>query len=165
MNQILEVLRATPEMEAQIADFFRVLADVRESEIFGPHPFTAEQAFAIANYHGADFYAFAIHCEKVIGYGMLRGWDQGYDIPSLGISIHPNFRSIGIGNMLMYYLHSVASLRGCTKIRLRVNRDNHSATRLYDKMGYKFEGDNEKYLVGFAQLKQGSIGREGNSER
>ena len=154
MNQALEIRRANPEMETQIADFFRALAKSEDSDFFQPHPFTIDEAHAIANYYGRDFYAFILYDGNAIGYGMLRGWDEGYVIPSLGISIHPDFRGVGIGLLLIHYLHAVALLMDCKKIRLRVNKENYRARRLYEKLGYQFEESSGKYLVGFAQLGQ-----------
>jgi ribosomal protein S18 acetylase RimI-like enzyme len=154
MNQDLKICPAIPEMEGLIADFFQILEEAQEGDFFQPHPFTSEQAAIIANYPGKDFYALVVYKGKMIGYGLLRGWDEGHDIPSLGISIHPVFRGAGIGLLLMHYLHAVATLKGAVNMRLRVNKINHRAKQLYEKLGYVFEEDNEDYLVGFLKLKQ-----------
>mgnify|MGYP001442039468 CR=1 FL=1 len=155
MNPELEIICACPCIERQISDFFSLLAESQESHYFFPHPLTPEQASIIANYTGKDFYAFVFYNGQAIGYGMLRGWDSGYEIPSLGISVRPDFRGTGIGELLMHYLHNVAMLRGCKKIRLRVKKDNHRAMKLYLKLGYKLnDEDGEGYIVGFIQLKR-----------
>ena len=153
MNWSLDILRAVPEMEDQIFTLFRVLAEEQESAFFHPHPFTSEQASIIANYSGKDFYAFVLHNGSAIGYGMLRGWDEGYAIPSLGLSVHPDFRGAGLGRLLVQYLHVVASLRDCRIVRLRVRKDNYRAKRLYEMQGYRFEEDHEEYLTGYIHLK------------
>ena len=149
----LEIRRTIPEMETQIVNLFRILADAQESDYFQPHPLTPEHASIIANYHGNDFYSFALLNDIAIGYGMLRGWDDGYDIPSLGLTIHPQFRGVGIGSLLIHYLHTVAMLRGCDNIRLRVNNYNYRAIKLYKKLGYEFKEDSKDYLLGFLKLK------------
>ena len=153
MNLDLEIHQTSVEFEEELAEFFCVLADADEDDVFLPHPLTHEQAGIVAKYQGKDFYAFATYRGKVIGYCFLRGWDEGYEIPSLGISVHPDFRGAGVGNTLMHYLHAVALLRGCSKIRLRVRTHNHRARQLYEKLGYIFEDSGQDFLVGFVNLK------------
>jgi len=153
MKKILEIRQASPDMEKEVYDFFQVLDQANEGELFYPHPLTQDQAHIISTHSGQDLYAFAMHIGKIIGYSLLRGWDEGYEIPSLGISVHPHFRGFGVGLALMHYLHAVASLRGCHRVRLRVRKTNHTAKQLYEKMGYTFTEGNDGYLVGFFELK------------
>ena len=83
---------------------------------------------------------------------MLRGWDEGYKVPSLGITIHPSVREVGLGRLFMHFLHVAARRRGCDKIRVKVYPQNVSAAALYEKLGYKFETKEAGQLVGFVQL-------------
>jgi ribosomal protein S18 acetylase RimI-like enzyme len=85
---------------------------------------------------------------------MLRGWDEGYQIPSLGLAIHPSVRGQGLGKMLMGFLHLQAFRRGAEKVRLRVNSTNDKALKLYKGLGYVFEEDPHQVdlLVGFKDL-------------
>lgn len=154
MNRDLEFRQLGPEFESSLADLFGNFEESRETAFFAPHPFTPEHARAIACYEGGDFYSLAIHQGEPVGYGFLRGWDEGYDIPSLGLAIHPGYRGVGMGQLLMHYLHTVATLRGCTKVRLRVHKENRRATRLYQKLGYDFQEDSGDFLLGFLSLKQ-----------
>jgi ribosomal protein S18 acetylase RimI-like enzyme len=153
MNHFFDIRQVQSAMESQLAFFFRILSDAEELDLFHPHPFTSQQASVIANCSGKDFYVLMMLEDSVVGYGMLRGWDEGYDIPSLGITIHPKFRGLGIGNLMMQYLHVVARLKGCQKIRLRVKKGNTRARRLYEKFGYQFTEDSTEYSIGLVQLK------------
>ena len=72
---------------------------------------------------------------RVVAFGMLRGWAQGYEVPSLGIATYPQGRGYGRG--MMAALESVARERGATRIRLRVHADNVRARALYDGLGYQ----------------------------
>lgn len=89
---------------------------------------------------------------EVLGYGLLRGWDQGYDVPSLGIAIRPDRRGQGLGILLMHFLHAAARQRGALRVRLRVHPGNARARDLYEKLGYRFEGEERGELVGFFEL-------------
>jgi [ribosomal protein S18]-alanine N-acetyltransferase len=105
---------------------------------FHPHPFTKEEAALRAHYQGKDYYCARIEGEDIVGYGMLRGWDSGYVVPSLGIGVLPDYQGRGIGRALMTHLHNTARQRGATKIRLKVYADNFHAISLYRSMGYEF---------------------------
>ena len=100
----LEIRRLRASMLPALTELFEALANAREERFFSPHPLTPEQAAQVADYQGQDLYTVALHDGNAIAYGFLRGWDEGYQIPSLGISVHPNYRGAGIGLALMHYL-------------------------------------------------------------
>jgi ribosomal protein S18 acetylase RimI-like enzyme len=85
---------------------------------------------------------------------MLRGWDEGFEIPSLGIAILPDARGTGLGTALMHYLHAEATRRGVPKVRLTVHEDNARAVALYRSLGYEFDAPREGVLTGFKPLSQ-----------
>ena len=76
---------------------------------------------------------------SVIGYGMLRGWDAGYNVPSLGIIVAPQSRGTGLGGLLMHYMHHLAKIRGAVRVRLKVYPENEAALSIYRKIGYVFD--------------------------
>jgi ribosomal protein S18 acetylase RimI-like enzyme len=103
-----------------------------------------------------DLYYVLVEGSVILGYGMLRGWDEGYAIPSLGIAIHPRARSNGLGRVFMHFLAAVARSRGAHKVRLRVMSKNTLAIRLYESLGYEFSAEQAgEYLVGFLELRAG----------
>jgi ribosomal protein S18 acetylase RimI-like enzyme len=149
----LELRAPAPDLARPLADFFAHLEVTGESRRFHPHPFTPEAAQARAGYRGADVYVVAVAGGVVLGYGMLRGWDEGYAIPSLGIAIHASARGIGLGRALMLYLHAEARRRGAARIRLKVYPDNGAAVALYRTLGYEFAEELEHgQLVGHLDL-------------
>jgi len=88
-----------------------------------------------------------------LAYGILRGWDQGYEIPSLGIAVHPEARGGKLGELMMHFLHSAARRKGARQVRLKVYGKNVSARNLYIKLGYKFDTVEEGgQLVGRLKL-------------
>lgn len=120
-----------------LADFFAALAD---APYFHPHDFDAEAARRIAAYQGSDVYLVGLRDGRVLTYGMLRGWDEGYDIPSLGIAVRPGQRGNGLGRAMMVALHEVARTRGTETVRLRVHPENVVAHKLYVSLGYQEAG-------------------------
>ncbi len=127
------------------------------AEWFKPHPFTREHLQGLCERARKDLYFVLTDRGRALGYGLLRGWDEGYDVPSLGIAIHPAHSGIGLGAALMEFLHVAARLQGSARVRLRVKSDNARAIGLYRRLGYRFEEQPQRaedglYLVGFKEL-------------
>ena len=135
----LEFRLVTAEWERPLADFFRALVASGTDRAFHPHPLTDAQATIRAAYQGADLYYLLVEGGSILGYGMLRGWDQGYEIPSLGIALHPDVRGCGIGRTVMGFLHLAARRRGAKQVRLTVDAENAAAIALYQSLGYTLE--------------------------
>ena len=142
----------SPQLEKNLIDFFELLKEDEESKLFHPHPFTREEAHLKANYTGQDLYFVQSLNDTLIGYGMLRGWDEGYAIPSLGIATHPGFRGQGLGEKFMEFLHTAARNKKASQVRLTVYRENTAAIHLYTKLGYKFSAHHENTMIGFLSL-------------
>lgn len=135
-----------------LMNFLRALQEAGDSELFHPHPFTEFSIENMIKQVRKDVYCVLVEGQQILGYGMLRGWDEGFEIPSLGIAIHPLARGVGIGRALMHILHVSAKRRGATKIRLRVKSGNTRAAKLYEDIGYKFQQEDAGYLVGFIEF-------------
>jgi ribosomal protein S18 acetylase RimI-like enzyme len=148
----LEFRWLRPELGAALADFFRAFAAGPDAAFFHPHPMTNEEAGKICAYPGRDLYYAACAGGRILAYGLLRGWDEGFAIPSLGIAIHPEARGRGLARPFMAFLQAAAKARGATRIRLTVYRDNQRAVELYRRLGYAFEPKNERELVGTLSL-------------
>lgn len=119
---------------------------------FHPHPFTREEAHKIANWSGRDIYLGLFADGAQWGYGMLRGWDEHYDVPSLGIYLAPEARGRGLSRILMEALHDYARRAGASRIRLKVYPDNIVAVRLYERLGYRFQDVEAGQMVGYLQF-------------
>jgi len=148
----LEILRLRPLHTAAIAKFFTIICENGLAENFHPHPFSDAEAKRLAAYEGKDLYYILVWQEEVIGYAMLRGWDEGYDIPSLGIAIHPKMQGKGLGRLLINFLHAAARLRNARKIRLTVGRENATAIKLYQLFGYTLQDHSASSLLGMLNL-------------
>jgi ribosomal protein S18 acetylase RimI-like enzyme len=107
---------------------------------FRPHDLGPSGARAIAGYAGRDVYLIGFVGRVPAAYGMLRGWDEGYEVPSLGIAIRDGYRDQGLGRQMMRALHRVARERGADRVRLRVAPGNRRARHLYATLGYRQVG-------------------------
>ena len=154
---MIECVRYRVEWVAALQMFLQELDRAGETVFFSPHPADGKTLHDLAVRPTANVYCLLIEEQQVVGYGLLRGWDEGFEIPSLGIAIHPQRRSEGLGNFLMGYLEFLAERRGAASVRLRVFRQNAAAIALYSMRGYEWTADpgNEHLLVGHKPLKGG----------
>ncbi len=88
----------------------------------------------------------------MVGYGILRGWDEGYDVPSIGLCVLKKYQGMGLGRLLLNFLEVVSRLSGSSKTMLKVKKDNSAAKGLYESERYVFKEYNEEFLIGFKQL-------------
>jgi len=131
-----------------LAQFFGELVRADDERWFHPHPLTRAYAQELGAYAGRDLYVLMVDERQVLGYGMLRGWDEGFEVPSLGIAISPAHTGRGLGRRMMEFLHEAAAKRGAKKIRLTVDESNLAAIRLYTSLGYTLIPDESGRLVG-----------------
>ena len=151
-NRALQIRLIDASLEAALVRFFEEIQSSGETDFFHPHPFTAIEAQRRVQYCGSDLYYALTDDAQIIGYGMLRGWDEGYAIPSLGIYIARSARGRGLGELLMQFLHAAARSKGAEKIRLKVYSHNVTAVALYQKLGYHFKQQEFHQLIGYLVL-------------
>jgi [ribosomal protein S18]-alanine N-acetyltransferase len=152
LNAAPTIVRLAPEWEAAFGEFLVSLRAHGDEAAFHPHPLTTDQAAKMAGYSGSDLYYLVVDGGRVLAYGMLRGWDEGYEVPSLGIAVEPGERSRGLALCLMHFLHFAARRRGARAVRLTVGTANRSAIRLYERLGYQLEPHGEGELLGMLTL-------------
>ena len=152
MRKNLEYTLVSPSWTEQLAQFFNTVVANKDDLYFHPHLLTYEVAKKIATYEGDDLYFLQIKENEIVGYAMLRGWDEGFTIPSLGIVIHPDFRSQGLSVEFMGFLHNQARAKGATNVRLKVYSNNAGARHLYENLGYSFVAEENGQLIGYCTL-------------
>jgi len=80
---------------------------------------------------------------KILAYGFIRGWREGWPEKVIGICSHPNLRGKGFGELMLRWLEKVAWDRGLEYLRIHVDRENKPAYNLYKKLGYQECGQRE----------------------
>ncbi len=158
----LQCRRITSADTAGLAALFAALCEHHDYRLFHPHPLTAEAAVSLTEQHSCHHTVLANRDEyhavvdqtagSVVAYGMLRGWSEGFEVPSLGIAVHPEHRGRGIARQFMQHLHRVAIGRGAEQVRLKVYRHNQAAVGLYESLGYTFTPHGEAEWLGIAHL-------------
>jgi lipopolysaccharide/colanic/teichoic acid biosynthesis glycosyltransferase/ribosomal protein S18 acetylase RimI-like enzyme len=127
-----------------------VLLDLLEGidrAFFRPHPFTLAEAERIAAHAGRDVYGMLMDGDRAVAYGLLRGLDEGYTTPAVGVAVRSELQGRGFARATMVALQAEARARGAEGIRLRVHADNTRARRLYESLGYTYRGEERGELV------------------
>jgi ribosomal protein S18 acetylase RimI-like enzyme len=135
-----------------------------DETFFRPHRFTGEQARRIAGRSGQDLFVVLVDGDQAVAYGMLRGWDEGYTTPSLGLAVRNDRQGQGLGRIMMERLHSAALARGASSVRLRVHPDNTRARRLYETLGYTYRDEERGELVMEIDLDPSVASRQGTGQ-
>jgi len=101
----------------------------------------------IASRSGRDLYAMLMDGDRPVAYGLMRGLDEGYATPSLGVAVRTDEQGRGLGRLTMKALHREARARGVRTVRLKVHADNPRARALYESLGYVYRGEERGQLV------------------
>lgn len=154
------VARLGPDDASCVVDLFARIALDPGAARFHPHPFGRDDALRACNYPGRDIYAGAFLNGAMVGYGMLRGWDEGFSVPALGIYLAPEARGNGLGRRFMDALHAMAVENGARRVMLKVYPDNRAAVALYQRIGYVFDDRSQGQLVGHIDLPRAGVSGE-----
>ena len=129
-------------------DFEALRRFVEENDVpavvrtFNPFPMNAETARRIACAPRLDRYYGAFLDGRVVALSMLRGWDEGYSVPSFGIMVDHRLHGMGIGARVLDETVGEAVRLGCRRVRLSVFASNRRAVGLYLSRGF-VEGGRE----------------------
>lgn len=143
-----------PDDASALGDFFERLARDSDADYFRPHPLTREYAAGLSRMHGRDIYLVSLQGDVVVGYAMLRGWDEGYEIPAFGVAVDERARGRGVGRSMLRCAVVMARERGAASIMLKVHPENARARALYESEGFVFgeELDEAGQLRGYLAL-------------
>lgn len=158
MTDEVRIRVAGPTDCGELAAFFEAIgSDETLVAFFHPHPFTREQAeWVCARDSGLrDLYFVANEDDSpdIVGYAMLRGWDEGYEVPAFGVCVRPDKQGRRLGRMLLEHAVDAAKAAGAARVMLKVHRDNASARRLYQSAGFAFaSGQETEQVVGYKEI-------------
>ena len=73
---------------------------------------------------------------SMVAMSMLRGWDEGYQVPSFGIVVGRGHQGRGLGSRLTAWTVEQARATGAPAVRLTVYDDNPAAWAIYRRLGF-----------------------------
>lgn len=74
--------------------------------------------------------------DKLVGFYMLRGFDDGYDIPSYGVWISKKFSGKGLSKLTLQHAISYCKINNVKELMLKVHPDNLAAKKIYEDFGF-----------------------------
>lgn len=151
----LDIVRIEELAPCHLEALSKLFADIVASgdeAVFHPHPLTATEAARLCHNQTLDCYFVTMSGGAAVAYGILRGWEEGYKEPSLGVAIHPRRHRQGLGRQMSDFLIDVARRRGAASLRLTVYSDNEAAVGLYKKLGFSLTRHSEGKLLGRLDL-------------
>jgi ribosomal protein S18 acetylase RimI-like enzyme len=104
---------------------------------FDPFELTAEAARRIALEPRRDEYFVARGPDGLVAMSMLRGFDEGFEVPSFGVFVDHRHHGEGIGRRLTTWTVEEARRRGHPAVRLSVYASNVGALGLYRSLGFE----------------------------
>jgi GNAT superfamily N-acetyltransferase len=114
------------------------------NKYFVPFSFEAGAIENILTNKHDDIYYGVYWGEVLTGFYMLRGFDEGYTIPSYGVYISSRFSNKGLATLTLLHAISTCKLRGIKKLMLKVHKEHTTAFDLYKKFGFVETGFDER---------------------
>ena len=111
---------------------------------FIPFDFSLETFSEIITNAVKDKYFGIFVSKKIAGFYMLRGLDKGYKVPSYGVWISSRYSNKGLSKLTLFHAFSVCKLNNIVKLMLKVHPENEIARKLYESIGFKQTGFDEK---------------------
>jgi RimJ/RimL family protein N-acetyltransferase len=113
-------------------------------EYFTPFEFSIESITNILSQAVKDKYFGIFVDNDLVGFYMLRGLDEGYDIPSYGVWISSKYSNKGLSKLTLFHSFSFCKLNNIKTLMLKVYPDNIIAKNLYETLGFVKTGTDDK---------------------
>ncbi len=134
------VRNLSAEDEPALVRFFEENNLPEVTQRFRAFPLDANSAARICRAPGRDRY-FGIFLEhEMVALGLLRGWEEGHEVPSFGLLVGLRFRARRLGKRLALHALSLAGELGSKRVRITVDQENASLLELAHRMGFQIAG-------------------------
>jgi ribosomal-protein-alanine N-acetyltransferase len=123
-----------------LTDLFRRNNNNEVTRFFHPFDLTEQTAAFLLEPSKKDLVFGAFHEDHLIGMSLLRGYDEGFQIPSFGLLIDQAYWKQGIGKKLTQWTIDWADSTNTPSVRLTVEQENKSAIKIYRSLGFEITG-------------------------
>lgn len=107
---------------------------------FTPFDFQHASIVSLLAGQGKDIFMGMYWDDRLIGFFMLRGWNNGYEIPSYGVLVDEKYSGYGLTRLSLKLAKSICRLRHAPQIMLKVNPGNKVAKRLFEEAAFAQTG-------------------------
>lgn len=130
-----------PDEEPALVRFFEANDRPQVTDLFFAFPFTAETATRICRDLRKDRYFATFLGEEIVCLGMLRGWDEGYEIPTFGMTADYRHNGRGYGWRMWRWVMGYAAQLGARKLRITTHLHNEIIIGMAQKLGFRHTKD------------------------
>jgi RimJ/RimL family protein N-acetyltransferase len=116
---------------------------------FTPFDFSVDSLKNVLTHANKDKFFGVFVSDKLAGFYMLRGFDDGFEIPSYGVWISSEFSNRGLSKLTLYHAFSFCKHNSIKILKLKVHPDNAVAKNLYESLGFikiGFDDKNSNYI-------------------
>lgn len=140
---ILTIKRINSEHSEEI---YQLLKEARKEYIKHFTPFKISSLYIhqqLQKSHLDLYFGFYLR-QSMIGFYMLRGFDEGFDIPAYGVFISEKYKSLGLGKLSLSHAITLCRINNLKKLMLKVHPENKVARKLYERSGFYLVGTDPK---------------------
>jgi RimJ/RimL family protein N-acetyltransferase len=109
-------------------------------QYFTPFDFDEATITQILQTRERDVYLGLYWASELAAFCMLRGWDEGYEVPAYGVIVSERFSGKGLGTLTIELARTICRLRGSPRLMLKVHPDNAVAKAMYERAGFRQTG-------------------------
>jgi ribosomal protein S18 acetylase RimI-like enzyme len=136
ISDTLTFREAFSDDKQKLALFFEENNTPEITTFFHPFALCRETAESLISTPRLDRFYLLLSHDQIVGFSMLRGWDEGFVIPSLGMFIHFRRQGRGWGKILLEHTVEDARRLDCSEVKLTVYAGNVIAHNLYKSYGF-----------------------------
>lgn len=135
-------LNIRPALLSDAVLLSKMLESQREAYVKYYQPFSFEPEVLrdkICNSR-ADRYWIIMLSDQIAGFFMLRGFDEGYVVPSFGVIVPEMYAGKGISTLALSYVLTWCASNNIDEVMLKVHPDNINAKKMYERWGFTQSG-------------------------
>lgn len=107
---------------------------------FTPFNFDLDTLAEILTHKNRDVFMGIFWQDRMVGFFMLRGWDEGYEAPTYGVLIDERYSGYGLTRLSLKMVKSICKLRRAPRIMLKVHPENEAARKLFEEARFRRTG-------------------------
>jgi RimJ/RimL family protein N-acetyltransferase len=106
------------------------------ARFFTPFGYDEQSIAVVLARRGEDVFMGLYWRDEVVAFFMLRGWNEGYEIPSFGILVDEKYRGDGLEMLSLETAKVICKLRGAARIMFKMHPENISVRAVARKTGF-----------------------------
>ena len=114
------------------------------SKYFIPFEYNFNTVKNILDKNKKDIFFGLFLNDKIIGFYMLRGFDEGFEVPSYGVWISKKFSGLGLAKLTLQHAISFCKINEIDELMLKVHPQNKVAKKIYENFCFKKAGIDDK---------------------